>query len=167
MKTIFLIIALLFLSCSNIEYPQNVLKECGFTGYCVPYGINTIKTKDEIIRYVENNMLKFYRIEYPELEINLMNCTVDTFTVYVNTADNGQYLLSEDIYPKGMPIKMKRKGDYYFNVDKLIITNGYTELADSSYNGYIILPVKIENNGNNEITKFDFNIKFPFEVNKL
>jgi hypothetical protein len=152
---------------------------------CLSKDSFSITTKDDLLEYVENNTyyrtvlnVKYhYAFDFQHLG--------DSVKVYLQLTYDGKPVIYAE-YPQGMPIMMYRYNawrlEYQSRIVKeyswleapirlgkpIIMINGYVELADSSYNDYIILPVAPNSIGASfDVRKCSFKLKYKDRNGKL
>jgi hypothetical protein len=157
----------LLLGCTDFLLIQepNSLQVLTFTpGRIFFGGRNT--TKEDITERAKNDSLS---------TIVLTNVVLpqDTVLVHIKTFYDTEEVLLYDVFPMGMPVKLVKNNDvdgniYYKNAFPIILIWGNVGLADSSYNEYIILPVRdgVEYSGFRQ-NLFNVQITLPFNFSNL
>jgi hypothetical protein len=146
----FIVLIILFIGCSNIEYPDGFVEQVLFNSDIIDIEKMRITSKDELINFVDTTSYSArldepFWASYRYKLVALVTYEQDykDYTMYIVSSSNKKEILDKSTYKDGMPIKME--GGYNFNgsVSKqhVICIRGKPEWADSSYKGFTVLPV--------------------------
>ena len=185
MKKIILLFALILMSCDWIFIPAPDLAtgkvdiySAWLSGRVVSLSGDNI-TKEDFIEYVESNYRlnsqgnKIYDyktalrvVHSTDYVYNYTEIGLGNVLVFLQLSYNGKPIVYDE-YPQGMPIMLNYIGRH-IGGGPIIMTNGYVEFADSSYNGYTILPVAPNSVGADfDIRKVSMRLKYINENGNL
>jgi len=152
---VILLTIVLLSSCTFTETANHFVGVVMFTSHIVDVEKFQITTKDELLEFVDTAVTRgitygsfydghkwtqghvfseghFYKGRL------LFNKTNRSPVVHITPLSNGRPILDKNIYESGMPILIDRNGN---SEQHVILIKGNPEWADSSYNGFTILPV--------------------------
>jgi hypothetical protein len=152
------------ISCSIDGFGEEEIFIAWLSGNVIGFDDNLSMTitKDDILEYAENNC-SLYQSGYKDyMYKTIFYIKIDGYGYHYSSGnliavinmqiylqpiyDNKRVICFE--YPHGIPMTISSNAHMDYIEDKpILMTNGYVELADSSYNGYIILPVAPNSTG--------------------
>jgi len=159
MKAIIFSLLMLLSACMPIDYPDRFVTTVMFTSHIVNVGWFRITTKDELLEFVNTTVTsgytydafsmshKFSNSHFYKGDLVLRPVPYTDVVVYIKPFSQGVAILDSNLYEFGMPIRSRD------NRQGIILIKGNPEWADSSYNGFVILPVC---NSNDDCSDLDF-----------